>query len=242
MTRISICMLAAALLGGCASDASHPETVDPVRLPNQIRWPNLRERDLQAQGRLTLENADSQRVTLDVLLLAKLPDMARVRCWKFDRILIEWGFNHGSAWVWRSDDVSKHHDPGAVFGEYTEILPRITGMIEHPELWRFIERTEAGWWRYQSDGSPDWRLKIDVDGNNHTIVAITMTDLAHHAGCQLCFEDYRERQGALMPWKITASGPRGRMVLRILKLDLDEPPAIGAFDPPKEARAMRVTP
>lgn len=242
MNRGLICILAAVSLGGCAAGSPRTEPIDPAQLPRQIRRPQLRQRDFQARARLTLEDADEQRITLDALLLAKLPGQARVRCWKFDRLALEWGLTQGKPWVWRSTDAPQDRDPGGAFPYISEFLPRVASVFEHPEEWRFIERSDSGRWRYQSDASPGWRIVIEVEGESKTIAAITMSDTAHSAEHRLMFEEYQERQGALLPWRITASGPRGRVTLRIIELTLDAPAAAGAFEAPKGARELRGMP
>jgi hypothetical protein len=233
MTRTLALCLAWLIPTACRSTADPAAARPPGPPPSAIPWPDPGDQPLQTRARITLESPDESRVTLDALLIWHKPDRLRVRCWKFDRPVMDLVVVGDSGWLWtaaRSEGESAFG--GDAMRDAARLAPALRALMGDSAAWRLESRADDGVLRYVKGPAT-----VELNGEPPRVRRVVMPG---HAGelSRLTFDDHRPLNGGSIPWRIEASGPGGRLIVRLVECKSGAAIAPGAFDPPPGARPL----
>ncbi len=252
MKRVIPFMAMLLWLTGCHPAALVP-TYPPADAASTLEYlrANLDQvKTLSAQGRLTLQRADGQSVTLDAAVVAQPPARLRLRAWKFDQAVFDLTLTPAGVWVWASQESSNlppltgdgarlaEDSPGAPgrlngVANVGKVLSFVTGGMRNAPPGTVVEETNARLVLGQNGG----RLTLDIDRPTRTLRVCRWMDAAGRRQFELRLDDYREYHGILWPARLIGHGPEGTFTVALDDVEFNGTLPESAFTPP--ARAVK---
>lgn len=226
------------LLGGCASTLrTYPAMSDAESL--RVIAERLDSvTTISASADLTLTDAKGQTVSLDGAIVARPPDHARLRAWKFGSPVLDITILPAGVWAFAvSQDDTAPADlsrlPAAGISQAIELISgayfRTAHAVEGASTPEQLVVVGPG------PGGSDVRCEIDratltprrfVVGGNGQHMVLTLTR-------------YEQRGAVAWPRRMEFLAPDGEILVRFSEIELNSEPASSAFVPPRRAARLR---
>ncbi len=238
--RIAISLVALLIVCGCA-----PKPPLPV-----YAWKNsadalavLRERaagvrTVQGECAIDLTRADGQRVQLDGALVIK-PGHVRLRAWKMGRAIFDLTLTPSGLYVWTPPEPAQRAKimPAAISAEaLTRGWSFVSGEFFQTDDLVIVDEGGATFKARRAGQTPGTTLAATVDRATLTPVRYALQDENGGERFSLRLHDYRRINGVLWPMHLLAVADDGaKAAVTLRNVELNEPLATGAFDPPPRA-------
>jgi len=243
------CLLGALALSACQStNLPTHDWQDPARALQIMRQRYAGIDTLKAPGRLTLENREGDRVSLESLVIMDKPNRLRAQAWKFGRKVLDLTVMPSGVWLWFEQRDQPATDARPTDSASPRLLFRALTMPKAEDL-QVIDETPSDsqvtfvWLTNRKSGrqlrmrvhrptlTPRriWLAKPGSDENNRD-----NDELRRGLTHGLTLADYRMFQGVALPTRLSLHGEKPlTLELGEIQLNVDLP--AGAFDPPSRA-------
>ena len=196
-------------------------------------------RTLQARGRVILTSSEASSVELEGVMVLRPPDELRLRAWKMSTPVFDLTLRPEGLWVFAADRGGE-----AGLQEWTEQLTArhvrfwcqaLLGAFP-TEAWEAAGRTEDPVLRIRPrDAGDAVEISCEVERRHLTLNGCTVRDERNPEVRVIRFGDYRVLNGTVLPAYAEFVSPEGTLVLLHDEVQVNEPPAARAFNPPRRA-------
>jgi hypothetical protein len=229
-----------------ACHPSHPEqlvTYAPMDQAAEIRTLARRSslvKTVSGSGTLELTQPNGDSVVLDVAVVLRMPNHARLRAWKMGQAVFDLTVTPEGVWLETSQQGARKTQvtsAGDNAARVTRGLSLLTGgFFDDPGL-TGVDRRNQLILTLAKPGEPIITCWVDRDTLTPRI--FRMVDANGVERFTLSLGEYANSSGLLWPRKVTAVSPLGKIVVSLDDVEINGEIPASAFTPPARAEKLR---
>jgi len=198
-------------------------------------------RSIRATIELDVVDRQGQSIELDGAIAAVLPDRMRLQVWKMGMTVLDVTYKSGEVWTVTNADQRSGQEIESLTGtsatEFEQMLAPTRA-----DFWKNAHPIETGESNRELVVESGWPvaggMQCFIERRTLTARRLTIPDGRGDTGVgrSLILEQYRMIDGVVWPTTMTFNGPDGTVRVNLKEVEMNQPIADAAFQPPRRAK------